>query len=252
MLKALIIEDEPQAAQKLERMLSKLSVGVEVVGKIASVAEAIAYFSKPQQLDVAFVDIHLSDGEGFEIFENVKSDVPLIFTTAYDQYAIRAFKLNSFDYLLKPVNPKELESAVVKLLRYTKQSEQDALLSLISDFKQQKPVYQKRIMIQSADTIKYIPVAEIAYFFAEGKYIFAVTQEGEQNIVDLTLEHLSTQLDPDLFFRANRKFIVKISAIGKMVVLSKSKIQLDLKPPYPEKVVVSSEKSRSFKDWLNQ
>lgn len=252
-MKAIIIEDEPMAAKKLVRMLNKANPEIEIIEILPSVKRSVEFLAKNNTpLDVIFADIHLEDGEGFDIFEALKVETPIIFTTAYDEYAIKAFKINSIDYLLKPINAKDLENALDQLESYNKRNANTDLQKLFNAVKGGDNKYRKRFLISNADTIKYIQVEDIAYFFADGKYNFIVDKNGEQNVVDLTLEKIIEMLDPDQFFRANRKCIVCIDAIEKMSVMSKSRISLTLHPAFSDAVVVSSERARLFKEWLNQ
>ena len=200
-----------------------------------------------------FLDIHLSDGLCFKIFEQIEVHIPIIFTTAYDQYAIRAFQVNSVDYLLKPINKKDLITAIdkYKQVKENYRSNQPDLLELLKSF-QQKKTYQKRFLVSKGEHIVTINTDNVSYFFADGKYVFLTTKGGVQHVIDYTLDNLEEILDPEVFFRANRKFLICVQSIEQIITLSKSKLKVKLIPDISSELIVSSERSRSFKNWLNK
>ncbi len=253
MLRILIIEDEPLAAQRLIRLVQELRPEVEILDTLDTVKASVAWLSA-HTADLIFMDIHLADGNSFSIFEQVTVKSPIIFTTAYDQYAIRAFKHNSIDYLLKPIEVEELAHSLEKLAQLQPNEKPPALdLKMIMDTLQgKKPDYQRRFMVTSGEKIKSVPIEEVAYFFGQQKFVFLITQDGRQHIVDYTLTQLETMLDPDQFFRINRQFIIGFSAIQNMVAYSNSRIKVDVHPAADIEAIVSIEKTRHFKDWLNR
>jgi DNA-binding LytR/AlgR family response regulator len=207
-MKVLIIEDEKVATEKLVRQINLVKPDIEVVEIIDSVKNAIAWL-KENNADLIFLDIQLSDGLCFKIFDEVDIKTPIIFTTAYDHYAIQAFKVNSVDYLLKPINKFELAKSIEKYEQYHKKdnsTEYSSLIELFSDLKRNR--YQKRFMVEKGDTIKIILIKDVAYFFAEGKYSFLVQKTGERFLIEFTLEHLNSILDHEEIFRINRQVIV--------------------------------------------
>jgi len=251
-MKVVIIEDEIRAAEKLERQLIELDPGIQVLAKIESVKNAVSWLNENKS-DLIFLDIHLSDGLCFKIFDEVEITTPIIFTTAYDQYAIQAFKVNSVDYLLKPINKFDLAQSYEKFrtvhlketsFNYT------ALKEMIGDMKEKK--YQKGFLVVQGDTIKTVQTEEISYFFAEGKYVFLVEKTGERFLIDTTLENLTKVLDPDYFFRINRQIIVQFESIKKMSSWFSRRIKLELNPPFEKETIVNTESVKEFKDWLNQ
>ncbi|MCI4670527.1 MAG: LytTR family DNA-binding domain-containing protein [Bacteroidia bacterium] len=257
MLKALIIEDEPLAAKRLSRMLQELEPEMEILDILDSVKSTVNWL-KLKKSDVIFLDIHLADGNSFAIFEEVDIETPIIFTTAYDEYAIKAFKLNSIDYLLKPIEREELGFSIKKLKNQIGKKElapQLDVAALIEAMQAPpKPVdsFQKRFLVTSGDKIKSIPIEEVAYFFGQQKYVFLITQDNRRHIINYTLGQLEDLLDPENFFRINRQFIVGFSSISTMFSYSKSRIKVELMPQSDIEAIVSIDKTPKFKNWLNR
>ena len=247
----IIIEDEKPAARLLQRKLQKLDVEVGVL--LHSVEESIDWFTKNEHPDLIFLDIQLSDGLSFEIFEKIDIKSAVIFTTAYDEYALRAFKLNSIDYLLKPIDEEDLETAIFKFkARLPKQE------TLQLDFDQIKKMlsnpfdknYKKRFTIKIAQQLKVITVDEIECFFSENKGTYIHTFDNRNYLIESTLELLEQDLDPTDFFRVSRKFIIPLKAIKEIEVHSNSRLKVIL-PSYKEdEVIVSREKVADFKNWI--
>lgn len=254
MIRAVLIEDEPLAARKLQRLLTDIAPDIQILEVLDSVQSSISWLKEHPTPDLIFSDIQLGDGSSFRIFESVKVNCPVIFVTAYDSYAVRAFSLNSIDYLLKPVQQQELDRAVSRFReRYGKPVEAVDYSALLALLKMNGPAeYKKRFIVQVGERIKKVEVSDISYFIADGRYVHVVTNQGENLIVNHTLEELDGMLDPAVFFRANRKFIIHIKAVTGMLILSKSKIRIELLPKCEEECVVSSERSAEFKAWLNQ
>ncbi|TAJ12320.1 DNA-binding response regulator [Marinilabiliaceae bacterium JC017] len=254
--KVLIVEDEMPSARKLKTFLSQLEPDFEVVDILESVAQTVA-FLETQSVDLIFLDIHLSDGNSFGIFDQIEVTTPIIFTTAFDQYAIDAFTQNSIGYLLKPLS-KEMLEAVIK--KYKQIHQMVALSDTSIDYQllgkmmaqQQIPEYQERFMVYYKDKIKTVPVEEVAYFYADGKAVFMCLYNHQTFDVNFTLEQLEAKLDPKYFFRANRKYLVHIKSVDEAVVFSKSKLKLHLSPKAPSDVIVSVQKASKFKQWLSR
>ncbi|MBB1193351.1 DNA-binding response regulator [Flavobacterium sp. SOK18b] len=251
----IIIEDEKPAARLLQRKLEKLSLAVEVM--LHSVEEALEWFSNNEHPDLIFLDIQLSDGLSFEIFEKVEIKSAVIFTTAYDEYALRAFKLNSIDYLLKPIDEDDLEVAVAKFKSLLPKQEV-AVQNLAIDFEQIKKMlanpfeknYKKRFTVKIGQHLKVISIDEIECFFSENKGTYIHTYDNRNYLIDVTLENLEEELDPKDFFRISRKFIIPMKAIKEIVLYSNSRLKVIL-PTYKEDdVIVSREKVSDFKTWI--
>ncbi|MFT7162683.1 MAG: DNA-binding LytR/AlgR family response regulator [Bacteroidia bacterium] len=252
MTRVLIIEDEFYAAQKLIRQLQNIDPEIEILDTLDSVDESVKWL-KANEVDLIFLDIHLGDDLSFKIFERINVKTPIIFTTAYDQYAIKAFKLNSIDYLLKPVNKKELEKALEKFHEQKLQSQAFDYNQLLNSLQSEKNTsYQKRFMVYFGDRVKSIPVEEIAYFFAEGKYAYLISKDDKEYIVDYTLEKLEGLVNKDEFFRINRQFIIRIDSISEMIAYTKGRLKIELQPSCKKEAIVSIEKASEFKKWLNR
>ena len=250
-MKVIIIEDEKPSARRLQRMLDKLGVQAETM--LHSVEESIAWFQNEPHPDVIFLDIQLSDGLSFEIFESVTVKSAIIFTTAYDEYALQAFKLNSIDYLLKPIDEIELEKAIKKYQDNQPQKQQvtldfdDIKKLLVNPLERE---YKKRFSVKVGQHLKLINIDEIECFYSENKGTYLYTTEGRNYLLDLTLEQLEDELEPHTFFRINRKFFVNIHAIKDMVSYTNSRLQIKLNNYNEQEVIVARERVRDFKNWL--
>jgi len=248
-MRAIIIEDEKPASDNLVAMLKQVDPGIEVIAIIDNVKSAITWL-RQHQTDLIFLDIMLGDNTSFSIFEEVDVTTPIIFTTAYNQYAVRAFKLNSIDYLLKPFSEEDLRFALNKFSNYAGTGALDvkALIATLVE----KPSFQERFMVVSGQKIKSILIGQIAYFVSEGRYVKLVTKTNDKYLIDQSLEGIEHKLDPHLFFRVNRQVIVGFDSIQQMIIWSKSRVKLELKPAAEFDVVVSIDKSGEFKKWLNR
>ena len=250
-MKIVIIEDEKLAAANLIQMIHQVDKDAEIIEVIESVRNAVQWF-QVHHADLVFMDIHLSDGICFNIFEQVTVSTPVIFTTAYDQYALKAFKINCIDYLLKPIDKTELERAINKYKVFFTQEAPPAL----PDFKQLlaafsgKAEYQKRFMVFCGQKIKSIKAEEIAYFSVTEKNVLMTTVDGHNYGIEHTLDTLETMIDPDCFFRVNRQYIVKFEAIQNMYPMSKSRLRVELKPATSEEVTVSLQRMVEFRKWI--
>jgi DNA-binding LytR/AlgR family response regulator len=254
-MKTIIIEDEKPAARLLQRKLEKLNVRVEVM--LHSVQEAIEWFSKNEHPDLIFLDIQLSDGLSFELFEKVEINSAVIFTTAYDEYALRAFKLNSIDYLLKPIDEDELAISISKFKsHFLKLNE--AIFASQMDFEKIKQMFQssfdhnskKRFTVKIGQHLKVISIDEIECFFSENKGTYIHTFDNRNYLIDATLEILEQELEAKDFFRISRKFIISIKSIKEILVYSNSRLRVVLPTYKDEEVIVSREKVANFKNWI--
>lgn len=248
MIQVVIIEDESLAAGWLKVQIENYAVDMQVIAIIDSVEQAVQQL--PQlHADLIFCDIHLADGISFSIFEKVQIQTPVIFTTAYDQYAIQAFTVNSIDYLLKPIESSALQSAINKFRARTRPFPdlQQFVLSM-----QKQTHYQERFLVSSGQKLKSITTSAIAYFYADQKLNFLCDTDGRSYVIDQSLDKLEPQLDPNQFFRINRQFIVAYSAIREMTHYSKSRVKVTLHPPSSLDSIVSAERSAAFKAWLNR
>ncbi len=253
-MRVVIIEDEIPAATKLENLLKEYDKEIIVVAKLISVHDSIEWINENgQDIDLFFMDIKLTDGLSFDIFESVQITKPVIFITAFNEYAIQAFKVNSIDYLLKPLSYKDLHRSLEKItsLRDNLPSHTNNTYGEISRmlFQMQKK-YKKRFLIKVGDHIKSIVTDNILLFYAEGRTVYVRTKKGNSYIVDYTLEELNKQIDPQLFFRANRSIIVNIDAIEDVLVYSNSRLLVKLNFNFDKDIIVSRDKVALLKDWF--
>src|SRR5258706_4586594 len=253
-MKVLIIEDEPQAAQRLERLISRIIPEAEVVGKLDSVKSSVHWLARNSAPDLIFMDIQLADGKSFQIFERCSVTSPVIFTTAYDEYALKAFKVNSIDYILKPVDEEELKAAIrkYKSLAVAKTPPGQLLESISLAMQMLTKKFKERFVIKVGEHLKSIETTEIGFFFSLEKATFAQTREGRKHILDFTLDQLDGMLDPARFFRINRKYIVAADAIQDMISYTNSRIRLDLKTSDDNEGIVARERVQEFKKGLDR
>lgn len=253
-IKVAIIEDEVPAARLLHSMVERLRPGWEVTVIPGSVEEAVQWFASHPHPDMIFLDIQLSDGNSFDFISRARPSSVIIFTTAYDQYAVRAFCVNSIDYLLKPIDEERLLDAIEKYetLIVNKRETPDEYLDLILDSLQRREKrYRSRFLIYGADKFWALKVDDVAYFYSENKVTFAVTFRGQEYVLDLSLNKLVEQLDPERFFRANRQVILCIDAIVHVEPYFNGKVVVFVKPSFKNQITISEEKMASFKLWLN-
>lgn len=251
MIKIIIIEDERIAADHLEKMLLSIDSTFQILKKIESIREAVNWLQN-NQVDLIFLDIQLSDGISFSIFDQLDVKTPVIFTTAYDQYAIKAFKTNSIDYLLKPIDKHELEQSLKKFKELLYNPKNDINIREIIQQLKSPVEYQTRFLIYAGQKIKTIKTSDIAYFYVSEKGVFVCTKDDKHYAIDYTLEKLEELLDPISFFRINRQFIIHIDSIENMFPYSKSRIKIELRPSTDMDVIVSFSNAHSFKNWLNR
>lgn len=246
--RTLIIEDEKPAARLLSRKLN--SIGIQAIEMLHSVERARKWFMENQAPDLIFLDIQLSDGLSFEIFDGLEINSAIIFTTAYDEFAIRAFKLNSVDYLLKPIAEEELEIAIGKFERLRNQQPSIDLQQIKKLISPDKNQYKTRFSIKVGNNIKLIPIEEIECFFSENKGTYAYCDNNSQYLLDQTLEQIETVLDPDKFFRISRGNIVNINSIQSISVHSSARLRVQLNNCPSQELIVSRERVSDFKEWL--
>ncbi len=249
-MKVLIIEDEALSAKRLESMILKYDNEIEILAKLESIEDSIEWFANNPEPDLIFLDIHLDDGLSFTIFENCKISAPIIFTTAFDEYAIKAFKLNSIDYLLKPIVQDELNKAFDKFKSITEPKNLD-FQSLVQMLSGEKKHYKERFSVAVGQSIKTYHIDDIAYFISETGFTLFITNDKHKYPIDMSLDELSEVLDPKYFFRVNRQFLVKLKAIKNINIFPKSRLKLDLIPPCEKEVYVSIDKVTKFKSWLD-
>lgn len=251
----LLIEDEYLAAERLAGIIQQHDPSLTIIGPIDSVEDAVSWLSRNPQPDLLFLDIQLSDGISFSIFNQVPVDCPVIFTTAYDQYALRAFSVNSIDYLLKPIEPAQLAKALTKwrnrmLVKPT--FSPDLLGQLSSNLAQLTRNYKTRFLVKFGDHLQFKNVEEVAYFYADGKIVYLVSIDNRRFVVDYTLEELEMQLHPKHFFRVNRKIVARINTIRDIRTNVGGRLRLQFQPMPDEDVYVSRERVSEFKAWLEQ
>lgn len=251
-MKAIIIEDENLTAKRLQSLLHKYDPTIQVLEILPSVQEAVEWFNTHPEPDIIFMDIHLEDDLAFKIFEQIHLHAPVIFTTAYDEYMIKAFKVNSIDYLLKPINYEELVQSIEKFKNLKKQFANPNMETLLQFMGTKEPEYKSRFMITVGTRIKSIETEDIAYFYSEEKLTFMVTKEGQQLPIDFSLDKLTGLLNPKDYFRISRQFIVSFESIQSVHAHIKGKLKLELKPACKFEVFVSGDRMSDFKEWLGR
>jgi len=249
----LIIEDEQLAAEKLKSLVLELSPKSEILDIIDTIEDSIQWLLTHPHPDLILSDIHLADGLCFSIYSEVQVKCPIIFTTAYEKYAIQAFEVNSIDYLLKPIQKDRLEGALKKCNSMKPVKERDELLAQVkSALLAQPKMYKSRFLCKLGTTIKSIETSSINYFYSQDKMTFIVDEKKNRLPINNTLDEIDQMLDPDTFFRINRKFIVNFSGIDEIHTYFKGRLKIKLKPHIDEDIVVSAEKSPIFKSWLDR
>ncbi|MGE5109008.1 MAG: LytR/AlgR family response regulator transcription factor [Sphingobacteriales bacterium] len=247
----LIIEDEEAAVKRLQKLLKETEPGWTVVDSLVSIKSSIEWFKKNPMPDLVLMDVHLADGISFEILKQATIDCPVIFITAYDQYALEAFKLNTIDYLLKPVKKEDFLNAVNKFKKHQPQpSPKLDIEKIISSFQSAQQEFKKRFVVRYGDHIKTINTEDASYFYTEARANFMVTKDTRRYVIDYNLDQLETLLDPKIFFRINRQFIIGIHSLDEMLTYSKSRVMIKLNPPCKIETIVSTERSGEFKQWL--
>jgi two-component system LytT family response regulator len=260
-MNVVVIEDERLTAQRLISLVKKYDASIHVLAQISSVAEAISWFKTNPitSVDLIFMDIHLEDGDSFQIVSQLNLTTPIIFTTAFDGYMIKAFKVNSIDYLLKPLNYEELAAALNKFRALRSNNElqsgsmQVDIKTLMEQLSQQNnPQFKDRFMITVGTKIRSIKTESIAYFYLEEKTVLVVTNDGTTLPIDYSLDKLMQIIDPKQFFRISRQFIVSLNSIQMVHTISAGKLKLDLSPKTKQEVAVSGDRVSDFKEWLGK
>ncbi|MCK4663184.1 MAG: response regulator transcription factor [Bacteroidales bacterium] len=251
-MNVLIVEDEKIAANNLEKMLLRIDKNIHIQDKIDSIENAVKWLNS-NTADLIFLDIHLADGLCFKIFEQINIKTPVIFTTAYDQYAIKAFKVNSIDYLLKPIEINELKQSLNKFkelneIKNANLIDYNSLIQILN----KKVEYQDRFIVRFGQKIKSIKTKDISYFYVSNENTFLCTFNNKTYSIDYSLDKLENIINPKEFFRINRQFIVSYTSIENMYSLSKSRIKIELKPKADSETIVSFSRLSDFRKWLNQ
>ena len=246
-MKVLIIEDETPAANRLSKMLTEIDPSVKIVDTIDSIEATLSWFENNVMPDLIMMDIHLADGSCFDIFTYKKVDCPIIFTTAYDEYAIQAFKVNAVDYLLKPLKQEELKTALEKFKTVFQTQKIFDYTQLATSM---TPQYQERFLIKTGQSFRLVDIKEVAYFYSEDKITYVIHVNGKRYALDFSMDKIEGMVSPNSFFRVNRQFIINLTAIDEMHAHSKSRVKIILRPPSKQECVVSAEKSADFKKWL--
>jgi len=251
-MRTIIIEDEEFAARRLENMIREYDSTIEIVAKLQSVKESVAWLKSNLHPDLIFLDIQLEDDLSFAIFDQVEVKSQIIFTTAFDEYAIKAFKLKSIDYLLKPIGQTDLNQAIAKYKNWNSEKnviiDSNELRALIS---QKQPQFRERFSVSVGEKLKSINVEDIAYFFSTSGITFMVMNANKQYSIDLSLDMLKEQLNPREFFRINRQYLVKLKAIANVHVYPKSRLKLELNPLQQDEIFISQDKVPEFKRWMD-
>lgn len=255
-MNVVIIEDEVLAADKLERLLHKYDAKIKVIDRFDSVTDSSIWLGNPSnKVDLIFLDIHLVDGLSFEIFNRVQVQTPIIFTTAYNEYALNAFKLNSIDYLLKPVTFDNLYTSLKKLENLKESLAGAGDMRNFKDLSNALATIQKnyktRFMVKIGEKLRSFKAEDISVFYADGRDVFILLKEGNQYIIDYKMEELQDLLNPEQFYRISRSFIVNINSISGVLLYSNSRLKVDLSQEFDRELIVSREKVNSFKDWFN-
>ena len=254
-MKVIIVEDEIPAAEKLERYLLKYDPGIQVLARLETVSDTVEWLRKHQHdLDLIFMDIQLTDGLSFQIFQQVDVNKPVIFTTAHNEFALDAFKVNSIGYLLKPITFTDVAASLKKLTSLREQLQQRTevpanVQQALSSLKTRS--YKSRFMVKLGEHIKSITTDQISFFYADGRDVYLVTTQNRKFIIDYTLESLEEILDPKVFFRLNRTFILNINAIKEVLVYSNSRLKIILHQESDKEIIVSREKVSEFKEWFD-
>ncbi len=248
-MQVLIIEDEALAAEKLERYLNQYDGSIDVLAIVSSVSESVGWLKKHQnQIDLIFMDIQLYDGLSFDIFHEIDIEKPIIFTTSYDQYTLDAFKVNSIDYLLKPITYTDLSRALQKVKQlenhFSASTDVKKILTKLSGKR-----YKERFLVQTGERIISIETDQVSHFYAEGRTVYLITMDANKYIIDYKLEQLQEILDPSIFFRINRSYIINLHAIETVLVYSSSRLKIEVTPNQDKELITSRDRVSAFKKW---
>lgn len=254
-MKILIVEDEELAVKKLQKTLAAVDDTAEVVGTAECIKSTVEWLQNNPAPDLILMDIELSDGQSFEIFNLIEVKSPVIFTTSYDEFALKAFKVNSVDYLLKPVQKEELQAALNKFKKLKEDSKSDLNIeSLVKELQQklQPKEFRKRFLVKHAQKLVSIEITDIAYFYSDGRLNFFKTTDNKKFVVDYTMDELEEMLDPERYFRISRSFYVSIESVDKIDDYFGNRLILSLKPAVDKESLVSREKVTEFKKWMGK
>lgn len=251
-MKAIIIEDEKAAVRNLTALLGEVSPGMEIIAVLDSITETIEWFHENTEPDLAFIDIHLADGSAFEIFEHIHPSCPLIFTTAYDEYALKAFNVNSIDYLLKPIGSSDIKDALNKLeiLRGKTSSAKEDIRKLIHELKREESYKTHFLIPLKGDKLLPLPAECILYFYIHDGNVKAVVSESKEYTLPHNLDELTECLNPRLFFRVNRQYLISRQAVQDIDLWFNSRLSVNLNIPVKEKILISKARVSEFKDWF--
>ena len=252
MIRTLIIEDEQPAAFRLESLLKSLDPEIEVVAVIDTVESAVRWFETHPHPDLIMLDIQLGDGLSFGIFNKTKVESYVIFTTAYDEYAIRAFELNSIDYLLKPISETRLAQSIAKFKKFSNGQQNVNIQKLLETIENRDNKYKKRFVVTITGKIKVVETENVAFFYSKEKNTFLCSADQRHYPVEYSLDQLESLLNPELFFRVNRQCIIQFKSINKIYILSKSRIKIETVPSSDEEILVSSARTSDFRNWLER
>lgn len=253
-MQILIVEDELLLAKGLQKMLLAIDPAAQVCGITQSVEETVQWLQKNSAPDLVMMDIELADGQSFDIFKKVKLDAPVIFTTAYDEFAIKAFKVNSIDYLLKPIKENELRNAIDKFKKSGSMPQSISVNDLLQKVEElsKLPGYRNRFLVKQGQKMMSIDILDVAYIFSENKCTFIRTHQNQKYIVDIPLDLLEKELSPQQFFRANRQYIVTGKSVVSIHAWFNQKLKVELRPETNEPVIISREKANDFKAWMGE
>lgn len=250
-MKVLIVEDEAPAYRRLQRLIESVKPDCEIIEVLDSISGAVEYFNENHQIDLIFMDIQLADGLSFEIFDKVEVDTPIIFTTAYNEFALKAFEVNSIDYLLKPIDEEDLRKAISKWEKFQLKKNSIDFKSILEQIKPEDKNYKQRFLVKKRDQLKSINVENIAYWVLDHGNVWITTQAGEKFSYDKPLDEIEQNLDPKIFFRLNRQFIANIKSVKSASIYDKNKLLVHLSPEAEKPAVVSRDKAGDFKRWMD-
>ena len=251
-MQVLIIEDEILLAKRLQKLLNTVAPDAEVVGITHGIKDTVEWLQTHSMPDLILMDIELADGQSFDIFQSIQINTPVIFTTAYNEYAIKAFKVNSIDYLLKPVKEEELAAAIEKFKTLNKPATDiDALLNGIKNIAPGNN-FRNRFLVKQAQKLVSISVEDIAYFFSERGFSYIRTKQNQKYILDYTMDEVEKMLSPKQFFRANRQFLISFDSVVAIHTWFNQKLKVEVKPEMPEHVIISRDKANAFKAWMGE
>jgi two-component system LytT family response regulator len=251
-MKAIIIEDEFIAAEALKTLINEIQTDIEILAVLQSIEETVEWIEINPSPDLVFMDIHLADGSAFMIFDSVEIKCPIIFTTAYDEYALKAFEVNSIDYILKPINKTALEKAISKYRNFVGNTSQNQIVinNLLESLKQYNKSHKSYFLVPERDKLIPLALDEVYYIYIDTKMVKIVTSDNKCRYLDKTLDDIMSELDSEKFFRANRQFIISRSSVKDISLWFGNKLSVNLKIPVPQKIIISKARVKEFKQWL--